>query len=114
MLALAFGSRPKSDRDLAGKKLKTRPPWHAVSIAPGPGACRNAELNVKKRWLAAEAPRLPLSGCDAATCDCRYIHHSDRRAKSRRQIDREYFGRYFDGEEQRQGTRGRRSTDHDL
>lgn len=30
------------------------------------------------------APRLPLSGCDAGVCTCKYRHFEDRRAGDRR------------------------------
>jgi hypothetical protein len=59
--------------------------WHSVSIIRGREACRAvAELNGRK-WLSAEAPQLPIKGCDARQCDCRYRHHADRRSGDRRE-----------------------------
>jgi hypothetical protein len=52
-------------------------------VAPSP-AC-NAALACKgKRYLSSEAPRLPLAGCDASACACKYRHFDDRRAGARR------------------------------
>jgi hypothetical protein len=58
--------------------------WHAVAIVPTPTACAAAQACKDKRFLSAEAPRLPLKGCDAARCDCRYGHFDDRRRGPRR------------------------------
>ena len=58
--------------------------WHAVSILPRGEACAPARSIAGKRFLSSEGPpRLPLSGCTAATCTCRYTHHSDRRVHRR-------------------------------
>ena len=65
--------------------LKDRSKFHAVSIKPGAYACRAANETAGQRFLASEAPTLPLPACDAAECDCHFNHHNDRRAgKDRR------------------------------
>ena len=65
--------------------LKDRSKYHAVSVKPGAYACRAANEIAGQRFLASEAPTLPLPACDAAECDCHFIHHNDRRAgKDRR------------------------------
>ena len=65
--------------------LKNGSKYHAVSIKPGAYACSAANDLAGQRFLASEAPSLPLPGCDAAKCDCHFTHHSDRRAgKDRR------------------------------
>src|ERR1700689_3560886 len=59
--------------------------WHSVWIIRGREACTAvAELNGPK-GLSAEAPQLPIKGCDAKQCDCRYRHHADRRSADRRE-----------------------------
>jgi hypothetical protein len=64
---------------------KDRARFHAVSIKPGPYACSAANDIAGQRFLAAEAPNLPLPGCDAAECECHFTHHNDRRTgKDRR------------------------------
>lgn len=54
--------------------------YHAVSIKFGKDACAAAKSMTGHRYLATEAPRLPLPGCDAAVCECRFTHHKDRRS----------------------------------
>lgn len=54
--------------------------FHAVSIRFGANPCSKARQLHGQRFLSAAAPRLPVDGCDAADCDCRFVHHADRRA----------------------------------
>ena len=64
------------------KKLPT--PFAAVSIrGPDTACCRAKEL-ADERFLSAKAPELPLPGCDAAQCDCYFVHYDDRRHYERR------------------------------
>lgn len=58
--------------------------YHAVTISPCRGACSRARALWNIRYLSKEAPRLPLSGCDARPCHCRYLHYDDRRTEERR------------------------------
>ena len=83
-------------------------PWYAVSVLPGARCCAAVKTLAKKRWLSAEAPRLPVPNCDARTCDCRYQHHTDRRAAPRRRVDRDALPRNFDGQDRRTRARDRR------
>lgn len=53
--------------------------WHAVSIKPCTKACAAALKAEGVRFLAQDAPRLPLAGCDSSACTCRYRHYDDRR-----------------------------------
>jgi hypothetical protein len=46
---------------------------------PRADACPAAKSLAGKRFLSSASPRLPLTGCTAATCTCHYRHHSDRR-----------------------------------
>lgn len=61
---------------------KTR--YHCVSVACGKGACNLAKQMSDQRFLPAETPTLPLPGCTAMNCQCRFNHHDDRRHGSRR------------------------------
>ena len=54
-------------------------PFHAVSIHPPAGGCQAAQEIKGARFLSDEAPGLPLEGCTAEHCQCRYAHHVDRR-----------------------------------
>lgn len=112
---MGFISKTKSTRAPSQQQrqvssLPKRSPWHAVSIVPGKDACPAVKELGRKRWLSAEAPRLPIPGCTASRCDCRYKHHADRRSGPRRSVDREGQGlaRHYDGAERRSGRRDRR------
>jgi hypothetical protein len=59
-------------------------PYHCVSIRFGPNCCQQVRAIDGQRFLAGSAPQLPLPGCEAASCDCRYVHYDDRRAEERR------------------------------
>ena len=74
----------RQDRRIArGPKDSSR--YHAVSIKPGAYACRAANEIAGQRFLASEAPSIPLPGCTANECDCHFTHHNDRRTgKDRR------------------------------
>ena len=58
----------------------------SVEIRCGQAACADATALIGKKLLAAQAPALPLAGCDA-NCECRYLKHGDRREDSRRSSD---------------------------
>lgn len=68
--------------------LKPRPlrlRYHAVTVVAGADACALAKALKDVRLLSVEAPRLPLVGCTRSEdCQCKYQHHSDRRAGARR------------------------------
>lgn len=88
-------------------------PFHAVSVVTSYDgkACAAAKSCEGVRFLSAEAPQLPMKGCDSTTCGCRYQHHDDRRAGPRRRADVwAGTGPMWSGQEQRR-SRGRRSTD---
>ncbi|HET7204685.1 MAG TPA: hypothetical protein VFI92_15100 [Steroidobacteraceae bacterium] len=93
---------------------ETRSPrlrFHAVTVVPGPGACPQAESVRDLRLLSADAPRLPMAGCDRPDqCDCRFKHHDDRRAGQRRRVERSIDPRHAKTPERR-SVLGRRGTD---
>jgi len=63
--------------------------FHGVSIRPGEsGACEAAQNLENRRFLADEAPMLPLADCSNPTdCRCKYQHFDDRRTDARRESD---------------------------
>lgn len=65
---------------VAGKqKLATANDFPSVSIQFGPSACPTVQGLTDKRFLAGEAPNLPLEDCNSANCSCKYMHHDVRR-----------------------------------
>ncbi len=65
--------------------LKNSSTYHAVSVKAGAYACSAANNIAGKRFLASQAPSLPLPDCDAGECECHFVHHNDRRTgKDRR------------------------------
>jgi hypothetical protein len=87
------------------------PRWNAVSVVSASGGCEAARALKGRRFLSADAPRLPLAECPAAmTCQCTYKKYADRRAGPRREAEKTGLHRTPAGQERR-GKRGRRSTD---
>ncbi len=88
-----------------------RNPYHAVAISSPAGACEHALSLRGRRFLAAEAPLLPLPGCSAAVCSCIYQHFEDRRQQRRRDLypDKVYMTEAEQIERRR--SNGRRSAD---
>ena len=63
-------------------------PYHAVSIEPGARACAAARAAENKRFLSSAAPMLPLRECThSLACQCRYVHHQDRRTQRERRVN---------------------------
>ena len=58
--------------------------FHAVSINFSGAACAAARKLTGRRFLATAAPKLPLHDCDILECNCRFLHHKDRRANKDR------------------------------
>jgi hypothetical protein len=86
--------------------------FHAVTIAPGVRACKEARALQGKRFLSRDAPLLPLRNCGSPQCECRYEHYDDRRKGHRRAHDLGVSIDGYEGEEHRQRPkRGRRRTD---
>jgi hypothetical protein len=85
----------------AKKPVATRPAgsgWKAIAVMPSETCCQWARLCTGKRFLIPEVPRLPLQGCDAQSCECKYRHFEDRREKSRRSVERGGFPRHVESE----------------
>jgi hypothetical protein len=59
-------------------------PDRLVAIKCGAMACTGARSLAGRRLLLSEAPRLPLTGCNAEVCRCRYAYFGERRGDDRR------------------------------
>lgn len=77
------GSAPDNATPLA----KPRSYSAAEVVAPHEGSCHEARSVAGKRFLASEAPRLPMRDCDRPECHCTYRRHPDRRQDVRRASD---------------------------
>ena len=53
--------------------------FHAVSIKPCANACTQVKKLKGKSFLASKVSQIPLNGCNAKACTCRYVHYTDRR-----------------------------------
>ncbi len=81
-------------------------PYHSVAIKPCARPCPAALALKGRRFLSAEAPRLPLSDCNEQSCGCVYQHHEDRRSSHDRRLVQK-GGLYAE----RRSNPGRRSSD---
>lgn len=68
------------ESDAARPAAKKNTEFHAVSIQFAASACNAAKALGGERFLASAAPAMPLPECDAASCECHFAHHPDRRA----------------------------------
>ena len=83
-------------------------PYHAVSIEPGPKACAEVRKIEGTRFLASKPPMLPLRDCGSPSCQCRYVHHNDRRNVRDRRVN---FANPYAHRMSDRRTAGRRLTD---
>ena len=99
-----------SEAEKAPEKRPVRPNrYQAVSIAYGGKCCAAVKSLAGQRFLAGNAPSLPLPGCSLSNqCNCRFQKYDDRRDDSRRLPGE--MTRWFGGAEKRR-TRGRRQVD---
>ena len=94
-----------------------RSPWRATSIVPDESSCDAVKRVAGKRFLDTERaiPKLPLPGCDAAVCNCKYARHEDRRdAAEDRRIPNALQAQLHEQQgksNRRTRRRGRRKTD---
>lgn len=92
-------------------------PWHAVSIVTSNPGCPICGSHKGIRYLAREAPQLPLAACPTPQkCHSVYKHFSDRRAGPRRSGERRAFQPMNLAvtrvvRDDRRSSRGRRQTD---
>jgi hypothetical protein len=85
--------------------------WAAVSVVTTGGGCEAARALKGKRFLGADAPRLPLNECATpGACRCAYRKYADRREGPRREEEETGMRRSIT-QADRRVRRGRRSTD---
>ncbi len=99
-------------RPSGGLKRKLALKFHGVSLKPGLDACAAVQALAGQRFLPAEAPAVPLAGCDQQKCQCAYAHHGDRREQGDRRSGWGSFGGFapkLPGTNRRGTDRDRRS-----
>lgn len=85
--------------------------FQAVSVIACPQACAAAARVQGQRFLARQAPRLPLGECDRpGDCRCRFEKFADRRRGSQRSPYTSLDSPSYGGVEKRRN-RGRRVSD---
>lgn len=90
---------PRVERRQNGARKRS---YEAVAVRPAPRACKEARSLAGKRFLVAEAPKLPLSTC-TQRCTCAYESFPDRRDETRRAIDVGISSSWYVGPERRSG-----------
>lgn len=68
----------------ASPKSMIQGEFPAVAMQYSENSCNAAKAMTGRRFLATEAPELPLKECDFPDCRCTFDHFSDRRSKSNR------------------------------
>jgi len=76
--------RPKPPKANPAPRTKEGGRFGAVQIRARLGACRAAQLLQGHRFLAKDAPNLPLRECSAVRCSCTFSKLPDRRSDGRR------------------------------
>ncbi len=117
--ALLYFIRNKADRRTSHKHPKTKPvnkhnPSHCVETHHHNKCCKAVKTLHGKRFLAADAPSLPVKGCNQEHCHCDYVHHEDRRVEVRRSdvgIQHDMYGQNGEVEHREKEHHGRRKTD---
>jgi hypothetical protein len=80
-----LGGKPQHSHAARVRDLKRAlDSYHCVQLRYRSDACDAVKRMSEKRFLPGEAPDVPVPGCDAAKCSCRYVHHEDRRHTDRR------------------------------
>ncbi len=95
-----------SDQGQINEEMLVADSWQAVTIRPSLESCAAAIEQRGRRYLATEAPDLPLPGCDVTKCGCRFKNHEDRRDDEDRRLE---FGQ-FNNLNPRSGNEDRRLT----
>jgi hypothetical protein len=76
--------RRRGEKPAAPDKKKAAGRFGAVEIHTRSGCCEAARALEGRRFLALQAPALPLPGCTASQCACKFGKLADRRTEDRR------------------------------
>jgi len=119
LLSLFGGQKIQARQFKNSQHITVANPWHAVGIVTQRSSCPVCGSYKGLRFLAHEAPPLPLRNCpDPKSCNTVYKHFPDRRAGPRRAEERRAFSPMTPTvvtrgvRDNRRNTTGRRRTDH--
>jgi hypothetical protein len=76
-------------------------------IRPGRACCDAVRALAGRPTLVAEAPALPVAGCDRAQCSCSFQRLGDRRGGDERRFSLAGFGGFGAGSTRREQRAGR-------
>jgi hypothetical protein len=77
--AVAWLYRGKGSPEPEQNKPAPTAQHRAVTVKPCAGCCQAVKRIRGRRYLANQAPTLPLDGCTSGACSCSYVHYEDRR-----------------------------------
>jgi hypothetical protein len=108
-IAAVFARRATRNRDQEGELAKLQRSGHYWGVMIQPGQCAAIRPFSGRGIRFDEVPALPLPGCTAKRCSCRYIGVTERRRDERRmQTDRRRVLRIEDQHADRRSLQGRR------
>mgnify|MGYP000571269059 CR=1 FL=1 len=96
----------KTNKTLVSKQhepseVKIKSKYHGITIHQTSNACLSVKNIQGKRYLADEAPRLPIVGCSTMKCRCKYEDLDDRRSGEDRRYPSDAFNNMYSAEEHR-------------
>jgi hypothetical protein len=88
LIAVGAGGYMAKQRKRVEPSPRRKPAHHyrAVAVRHSLLSCQAVNRLDGKRFLATEAPSLPVKGCDVWPCRCRYEYLADRRQEERRSL----------------------------
>lgn len=114
-LYLWMRNRPEAGKPRGASRKRSAPGGpRLVQLRAGPGACSLARQQAGRVYQGAEQPRLPLPGCRADQCLCRFEGIVERRRRVRREkADRREAVRFGAGTSDRRSGGDRRTGSRD-
>ncbi len=111
------GNRPRGKEKTVKRSAPSvqRNPYNAVSVMSSRVACTAVGKIKNQKFLSKDAPLLPLAACSVKECNCKYVHHPDRRDESNDRRMPYSLGTTFYAQGDRPDRRanpGRRSSDY--
>ncbi len=81
-----------SSPSATSERAKAVDNYQAVSIEIPKNSCVAVQRHRGRKFLASQAPALPVSGCGHANCCCRFIRYEDRREEENRRDEFSQYG----------------------